>query len=147
MQWLFPGDITCYSVTKHKNRNWWLHITNDFCWYHHVLDWYMVRTKYNAHNSNNSSFYLRFDRLTLSCEKPAARLTSGRFVVRRFVDNFVLVWMGLPFKCKKIEYLKSGKIYYIKSDMFASLKSSYIMQTTLSKKNRLLLYLGTRNST
>ena len=50
---------------KNSDYNWWLYITNDFRWYHRVLDWYKVRTKYNTNShlwwtKNNASFYQSF---------------------------------------------------------------------------------------
>ena len=80
-----------------------MYITTDFRWYHYMLDWYKACTKYNANPDwcwakNNASFHQHFGWPMLSCEQPTARMELGRFVVRRFVANLLLVWMGLKVK-------------------------------------------------
>ena len=64
--------------------------------YHHVLDCYKVRTKYNAIpdcllTKPTPAFINVLAGRCCHVNKPTTRLTSSKFVNKRFVSNFVLV--------------------------------------------------------
>ena len=65
--------------------------------YHHALDYYKVRTALTligGELKTMPAFINVSAGWRCRVNKPTACLTLDRFVVRRFVGNFVLVWMG-----------------------------------------------------